>query len=145
MCADFWKGANLHFMNNLHSSKYGAAKPTLPLSCAKIPKFWLHVTLFSRSRLFVATALIKTQLTQFLSLAQCVSIQIYQQQLCTIYLFFRLSLLHLLGVCAKARLPVLLLLVILSQHCFYAQFVHGPKTYVKQSLGSASKRRKTME
>ncbi len=83
--------------------------------------------------------------TQFLSLAQCVSIQIYQQQLCTIYLFFLLSLLRLLGVCAKARLPVLLLLVLLSQHCFYAQFVHGPKSYVKQSLGSASKRRKTME
>jgi hypothetical protein len=53
--------------------------------------------------------------------------------------------LRLLGVCAKARLPVLLLLVLLSQHCFYAQFVHGPKSYVKQSLGSASKRRKTME
>lgn len=141
MCADFWKGANLHFMNNLHSSKYGAAKPTLPLSCAKTPKFWLHVTLFSCSRLFVATTLIKTQLTQFLSLAQCVSIQIYQQQLCTIYFFFLLSLLRLLGVCAKARLPVLLLLVLLSQHCFYAQFVHGPKSYVKQSPGSASKRR----
>jgi len=44
-------------------------------------------------------------------------------------------------VCAKARLPVLLLLVLLSQHCFYAQFVHGPKSYVKQSPGSASKRR----
>jgi hypothetical protein len=49
--------------------------------------------------------------------------------------------LRLLGVCAKARLPVLLLLVLLSQHCFYAQFVHGPKSYVKQSPGSASKRR----
>ncbi len=145
MCADFWKGANLHFMNNLHSSKYGAAKPALPLSCAKTPKFWLQVTLFSCSRLFVATALIKTQLTQFLWLAQCVSIQIYQQQLCTIYFFFLSSLLRLLGVCAKARLRVLLLLLLLSQHCFYAQFVQGPKSYVKQSLGSASKRRKTME